>query len=103
VGPNGDTAIRLAISAKAVPFKFTNGLDIYTSTGMDADFLVSSSDRTGRLLKYNPYTGDASVLVADNIKRNKNGEFWVALNSERLGTITNDAPDPIGMKFNEEA
>ncbi|MBA0742718.1 hypothetical protein Gogos_015741, partial [Gossypium gossypioides] len=133
VGPNGGTAIRLAISAKGVPFKFTNGLDIDTSTGMvyftdsssllqirDADFLVSSRDKTERLLKYNPYTGDVSILykglafpngvalsairlfsVADNIKRNKNGEFWVALNNGRLGTITNGAPDPIGMKFNQ--
>lgn len=35
VGPNGGTAIRLAISAaNGAPFKFTNGLDIDTSTGM---------------------------------------------------------------------
>ncbi|MBA0805223.1 hypothetical protein Gohar_004756, partial [Gossypium harknessii] len=38
----------------------------------------------------------------NNIKRNKNGEFWVALNSGRLGTIENGVLDPIGMKFNEE-
>ncbi|KAG8479585.1 hypothetical protein CXB51_029329 [Gossypium anomalum] len=166
VGPNGGTAIRLAISAASgAPFKFTNGLDIDTSTGMvyfidsstlfqrrDADFLISSGDRTGRLLKYNPYNGDVSVLcdglafpnwvafsannsfllvnesikrrilkfnvhdpkaapkvflelprVPDNIKRNEKGEFWVALNSGRLGTLGNGAPDPIGMRFNEEA
>ncbi|XP_040959395.1 protein STRICTOSIDINE SYNTHASE-LIKE 10 [Gossypium hirsutum] len=145
VGPNGDTVIKLAILAKGVPFKFTNGLDIDTSTGMvyftdssilfqrrDADFFISSSARTGRLLKYNPYTRDVFVLydglafpngvalsannsfilvnesikkrilkfnmprVLNYIKRNKNG-------SRRLGIIENDAPDPIKMKFNEEA
>ncbi|TYG47779.1 hypothetical protein ES288_D11G368600v1 [Gossypium darwinii] len=118
----------------------------------DADFLISSGDRTGRLLKYNPYNGDVSVLydslafpngvalsannsfllvnesikrrilkfnvhdpkaapkvflelprVPDNIKRNEKGEFWVALNSGRLGTLGNGVPDPIGMRFNEEA
>ncbi|KAG8479626.1 hypothetical protein CXB51_029389 [Gossypium anomalum] len=166
VGPNGGTAIRLAISAaNGAPFKFTNGLDIDTSTGMvyftdsstlfqrrDADFLISSADTTGRLLKYNPYNGEVSVLhdglafpngvafsannsfllvnesikrrilkfnvhdpkaapkvflelprVPDNIKRNDKGEFWVALNSGRLGTLGNGVPDPIGMRFNEEA
>ncbi|KAG4177093.1 hypothetical protein ERO13_A11G292081v2 [Gossypium hirsutum] len=118
----------------------------------DADFLISSGDRTGRLLKYNPYNGDVSVLydglafpngvafsannsfllvnesikrrilkfnvhdpksapkvflelprVPDNIKRNEKGEFWVALNSSRLGALGNGVPDPIGMRFNEEA
>ncbi|KAK5795076.1 hypothetical protein PVK06_036333 [Gossypium arboreum] len=72
VGPNGGSAIKLAILTEGVPFKFKNGLDIDTSTKMiyftdssilfqrrDADFLISSSDRTGQLLKYNPYTGDA--------------------------------------------
>ncbi|TYI03384.1 hypothetical protein ES332_A11G335100v1 [Gossypium tomentosum] len=143
VGPNGGTAIRLAISAaNGAPFKFTNGLDIDTSTGM-VYFTDSSTlfqRRTGRLLKYNPYNGDVSVLydglafpngvafsannsfllfnvhdpkaapkvflelprVPDNIKRNEKGEFWVALNSGRLGALGNGVPDPIGMRFNEE-
>ncbi|MBA0656099.1 hypothetical protein Goklo_008494, partial [Gossypium klotzschianum] len=34
VRPNDGTAIRLAISAERVPFKFTNGLDIDTMTRM---------------------------------------------------------------------
>ncbi|KAG8480587.1 hypothetical protein CXB51_024538 [Gossypium anomalum] len=139
VGPNGGTTIKLAILTEGVPFKFTNGLDIDTSTGIfyftdssilfqrrDADFLISSSDRIGRLLKYNPYIRDIFVLydglafpnevalsannsfilfnmhgpkaapkifaklprISNYIKRNENG-------SGRLGTIENDAPDPI--------
>ncbi|KAK5776158.1 hypothetical protein PVK06_044117 [Gossypium arboreum] len=40
--------------------------------------------------------------IPDNIKRNKNGEFWVALNRRRLRTIDNGTPDLIRMKFNEE-
>ncbi|XP_016726366.2 protein STRICTOSIDINE SYNTHASE-LIKE 10 [Gossypium hirsutum] len=124
----------------------------YGTRDGDADFLISSGDRTRRLLKYNPYNGDVSVLydglafpngvalsannsfllvnesikrrilkfnvhdpkaapkvflelprVPDNIKRNEKGEFWVALNSGRLGTLGNGVPDPIGMRFNEEA
>ncbi|KAG4177321.1 hypothetical protein ERO13_A11G298325v2 [Gossypium hirsutum] len=155
VGPNGGTAIRLAISAaNGAPFKFTNGLDIDTSTGM-VYFTDSSTlfqRRYIRLLKYNSYNGEVSVLhdglafpnrvafsannsfllvnesikrrilkfnvhdpkaapkvflelprVPDNIKRNEKGEFWVALNSGRLGTLGNGVPDPIGMRFNEEA
>ncbi|MBA0871671.1 hypothetical protein Goshw_028805, partial [Gossypium schwendimanii] len=65
----------------------------------DADFLISSNARTRRLLKYNPYKGVVFVLyngLAFPNGRNKNG-------SRRLGIIENDAPDPIKMKFNEEA
>ncbi|OMO93702.1 Six-bladed beta-propeller, TolB-like protein [Corchorus capsularis] len=52
--------------------------------------------------------------IADNIKRNEKGEFWVGLNSER-GRIQNDdvvkakllfgdwvIPDPVGVKYDEE-
>lgn len=31
----------------------------------DADFLISSNDRTGQLLKYNPYTGNVYILYND--------------------------------------
>ncbi|MBA0756770.1 hypothetical protein Gogos_020498, partial [Gossypium gossypioides] len=33
--------------------------------------------------------------VPDNIKMNHKGEFWVALNTGRLGEIKDDVPDPI--------
>ncbi|KAK8281297.1 hypothetical protein V6Z11_D09G231500 [Gossypium hirsutum] len=172
VGPYGGVAEKLATSAEGVPFKFTNGVDIDTKTGMvyftdsstviqrrNVDSLLRSLDQTGRLLKYNPYTKEVSVIykglvfpngvalsknnsfllvaestrmrilkfnlegakaknmskvfadpevfavlprVLDNIKRNKDGDFWVALNTGRLESIQSDAPDPIGIKYNEE-
>ncbi|XP_022718023.1 protein STRICTOSIDINE SYNTHASE-LIKE 10-like [Durio zibethinus] len=167
VGPNGGVAQTLATSAEGIPFRFTNGLDIDTNTGVVyftdsslifqrrfADFLIrSTNDRSGRLLKYDLFTRKVYVLhkglmfpngialskngsflllaesikrrilkfkldadansyvpevfaqlprVPDNIKRNENGEFWVALNAGRLWSIQNDAPDPIGIKYDQE-
>ncbi|WRX13913.1 Strictosidine synthase [Theobroma cacao] len=170
VGPNGGVAQQLATSAEGVPFRFTNGLDIDSKTGKvyftDSSIFFQrryhlllriTSDRSGRLLKYDPRTKDVTVmyrglmfpngvalnadnsylLVAesttmrilkfrlegeansyipelfiqlsrtpDNIQRNKNGEFWVGLNSGRSGRIQDDAyaklPDPVGVKLNQE-
>ncbi|GMI64272.1 hypothetical protein like AT3G57030 [Hibiscus trionum] len=168
VGPYGGVAKRLATSAQGTPFGFTNGIDIDTKTGIvyftdssivfqrrDVDSLLRSSDRTGRFLKYDPYTREVTVLydglvfpngvalsannsfvlvaestrfrilkfnletqakrednapqvfaelprVPDNVKRNENGEFWVALNPGRSGTAPNDVPDPVAIKFDEE-
>ncbi|XWS10926.1 hypothetical protein CRYUN_Cryun38cG0040300 [Craigia yunnanensis] len=167
VGPNGGVAKRIATSAEGIPFIFTNGLDIDTNTGMVyftdssiifqrryVDYLLrSTTDRSGRLLKYDPrskkvfviYKGlvfpngvslsknNSFLLVAestrmrvlkftlegeeqsyvpevfaqlprvpDNIKRNKNGEFWIALNTGRSGSIQNNVSDPIGIKYDEE-
>ncbi|KAL4271720.1 hypothetical protein GQ457_13G024940 [Hibiscus cannabinus] len=164
VGPYGGVVKRLATSAEGDPFRFTNGVDIDTETGIvyftdssvsfqrrDVDSLLRSSDRTGRLLKYDPYTKKVSVLydglvfpngvalsannsfllvaesmrfrilkfnlasqdyvpevfaqlprVPDNVKRNGNGEFWVALNAGRSGTAPSDVPDPIAIKFDEQ-
>ncbi|KAL1154368.1 hypothetical protein V6Z11_A09G236100 [Gossypium hirsutum] len=160
VGPYGGVAEKLATSAGGIPFKFTNGLDIDTKTGMvyftdsstviqrrNVDSLLRSLDQTGRLLKYNPYTKEVHVIynglvfpneaalsknnsfllvaestrmrilkfnlesgakaknivrMPDNIKRNKDGDFWVALNTGRSESIQSDASDPIGVKYNEK-
>ncbi|MBA0739790.1 hypothetical protein Gogos_013026 [Gossypium gossypioides] len=118
-----------------------------------ADLLSrSSTDQTGRLLRYDPRAKRASVMykglmfsngvvlsqnrsfllvaetirkrilkfnledvnglnnnklkvfvelprVPDNIKMNEKGEFWVALNTGRLGETSNDGSDPIGVKY----
>ncbi|MBA0857564.1 hypothetical protein Goshw_014076 [Gossypium schwendimanii] len=33
---------------------------------------------------------------------NEKGEFWVALNTRRLGETSNDGSDPIGVKYDGE-
>ncbi|MBA0557898.1 hypothetical protein Golob_014940, partial [Gossypium lobatum] len=92
-----------------------------------ADLLSRSSiDRTGRLLRYDPPAKRASRIlkfnledvnglnnnkpkvfaelprVLDNIKMNEKEEFWVALNTRRLGETSNDGSDPIGVKYDGE-
>ncbi|KAL1146060.1 hypothetical protein V6Z11_A11G344700 [Gossypium hirsutum] len=73
-------------------------------------FLLVNESIKRRILKFNVHDPKAAPKVflelprvLDNIKRNEKGEFWVALNSGRLGTLGNGVPDPIGMRFNEEA
>ncbi|KAK6252056.1 hypothetical protein QUC31_013776 [Theobroma cacao] len=111
VGPNGGVAQQLATSAEGVPFRFTNGLDIDSTTGV-VYFTDSSIFFQRRDLAFsNDVTLDADnsyLLVAESdiIQRNKNGEFWVGLISGRSGRIQNDAytklPDPVGVKFDQE-
>ncbi|XP_052483661.1 LOW QUALITY PROTEIN: protein STRICTOSIDINE SYNTHASE-LIKE 10 [Gossypium raimondii] len=164
IRPNGGIAQTLVTSIEGIPFKFINGLDIESSTGVIyftdsnttfqrryADFLSRSIDISERLLKYDLHTKNASVIytslmfpngvalsknhsfllvaetirtrilkfnlgtnnfepevfvvllrVPDNIKMNHKGEFWVALNAGRFGEIDDDAPDPIGIKYDRE-
>ncbi|KDP31453.1 hypothetical protein JCGZ_11829 [Jatropha curcas] len=177
VGPMGGVPTQLAASAEGVPFRFANGLDIDPKTGAvyftdssiffqrrEYIWAILSSDRSGRLLKYDPNSKKVTVLfkglafpngvalsndnsfvlvaevgmlrilkfkllnndnnnemqeevfaelgrLPDNIKRNDNGEFWVALNSGRgkiqkykeetinEGWVFND---PVGIKFSED-
>ncbi|KAF2308781.1 hypothetical protein GH714_017862 [Hevea brasiliensis] len=176
VGPKGGVPTLLAASAEGVPFRFTNALDIDPKTGVvyftDSSIYfqrrvyilaIMSSDKSGRLLKYDPNSKKVTVLfeglafpngvalskdnsfiivaesgrmkilkfklvnteiqapgevfsqlgrVPDNIKRNKNGEFWVALNSGRgkIQSLDNKQEtyggwfmnDPVGIKFSED-
>ncbi|KAK8338170.1 hypothetical protein V6Z11_1Z135400 [Gossypium hirsutum] len=151
VGPYGGVAEKLATSAGGIPFKFTNGLDIDTKTGMvyftdnstynpytkevhviynglvfpnevalskNNSFLLVAESTRMRILKFNLESGakaknmsevfaDPEVFavlprVPDNIKRNKDGDFWVALNTGRSESIQSDASDPIGVKYNEK-
>lgn len=144
----GGPAQQVATSAAGGPFRFLNGLEIDGRTGMvyftDSSTiyqrrgwttLVSSGDRTGRLLQYNPNTGRVEVLMSqigfangvalsrdgsfllvgetttstihrfwlrgprartsevfrhlqappDGIKRNVNGDFWVAIHDNLVG------------------
>ncbi|KAF9623578.1 hypothetical protein IFM89_003368 [Coptis chinensis] len=116
VGPNGGQATLLASTAGGVPFRFTNNLVIHPETGVvyftDSSTIFTRKDHlcvtltgdiTGRLMEYNPISGEVIVrtkefwlegakantaeIIAelpgapDNIKRRANGEFWVAINN----------------------
>ncbi|KAK6235312.1 hypothetical protein SCA6_010649 [Theobroma cacao] len=145
VGPEGGLATSLVTEAEGVPLRFTNDLDIddegniyftdSSSIYQRRNFmqLVFSSESSGRLLKYNPHTKEATVLVRniqfpngvslsndgsflvfcegclgrlhkywlkgekagtsevfailpgfpDNVRTNKDGEFWVAIHCRR--------------------
>ncbi|CAD6249116.1 unnamed protein product [Miscanthus lutarioriparius] len=77
VGPGGGGATVLAADVDGVPLRFTNGVDVDQVTG-DVFFTDSSmnypwsqhervtvtGDSSGRLMKYDPKTGQATVLQA---------------------------------------
>jgi len=77
VGPGGGEATVLAAEADGVPLRFTNGVDVDQVTG-DVFFTDSSinyprsqheratatGDSSGRLIKYDPKTGQVTVLQA---------------------------------------
>jgi sugar lactone lactonase YvrE len=77
VGPRGGEATVLAAEADGVPLRFTNGVDVDQVTG-DVFFTDSSmnyprsqhervtatGDSSGRLMKYDPKTGQVTVLQA---------------------------------------
>ncbi|KAH7516436.1 hypothetical protein FEM48_Zijuj10G0135000 [Ziziphus jujuba var. spinosa] len=166
VGPNGGVAQQLATSAEGIPFRFTNGLDIDSQTGMvyftDTSMIfqrrayigsTNSREHTGRLMQYDPQTKRVTVLLRglafangvalskdnsfllvaesttyrilkfwlrgdkvhtselfaqlerspDNIKRNTNGEFWIAMNTGRdLFHTPIEKLDPVGIKVDGE-
>ncbi|KMT11793.1 hypothetical protein BVRB_5g104950 [Beta vulgaris subsp. vulgaris] len=75
VGSNGGIATSVATSAEGILFRFLNALDIDSESG-DVYFTDSSShhhrweytaidstDRSGRLMRYNPKTGRTIVLL----------------------------------------
>ncbi|XVE74453.1 hypothetical protein DITRI_Ditri12bG0018600 [Diplodiscus trichospermus] len=99
---------------------FPNGVAL----SKDNSFLLVSESTKMRVLKFRledeakGYVPDQFAQLSrtpDNIKRNANGEFWVALNSGR-GKIQKDAQskllgeseipwfamDPIGVKYDED-
>ncbi|XP_022717754.1 protein STRICTOSIDINE SYNTHASE-LIKE 10-like [Durio zibethinus] len=86
---------------------FPNGIAL----SKNGSFLLLAESIKRRILKFkldadaNSYVPEVFAQlprVPDNIKRNENGEFWVALNAGRLWSIQNDAPDPIGIKYDQE-
>ncbi|XVF78783.1 hypothetical protein PTKIN_Ptkin14bG0164300 [Pterospermum kingtungense] len=106
VGPNGGVAKQIATSAEGVPFRFTNGLDIDTNTGMvyftdsstlfqrrNVDALIRSPfDRSGRLLQYNPYTKRTSLIYRglvfpNGVALSKNNSFLLVAESGRMRVL----------------
>ncbi|EOY01478.1 Calcium-dependent phosphotriesterase superfamily protein, putative [Theobroma cacao] len=78
VGPNGGVAQQLATSAEGVPFRFTNGLDIDSTTGVvyftDSSIFFQrsyylllriTSNRSRLLLKYDSQIKNVSVMYRD--------------------------------------
>lgn len=91
---------------------FPNGVAL----SKDKSFLLLVETGTLKILRLwlrGPKANDLELFAQllgfpDNIKRNKNGEFWVAMNNER-GRISHNltghhinVPDLVGAKFDEE-
>nr|XP_010904618.1 protein STRICTOSIDINE SYNTHASE-LIKE 10-like [Elaeis guineensis] len=87
---------------------FPNGLAISN----DNTFLLIAETSTCRVLKYwlqGPRTGTFKVFAElpgypDNIKRNPRGEFWVALNQDKLqlnGQTTLEQ-HPVALRLSQE-
>ncbi|KAG1327509.1 Calcium-dependent phosphotriesterase superfamily protein isoform 2 [Cocos nucifera] len=87
---------------------FPNGLAISN----DNTFLLIAETSTCRVLKYwlqGPRTGTIKVFAElpgypDNIKRNPRGEFWVALNQNKLQLNGQTAPEqhPVALRLSQE-
>jgi sugar lactone lactonase YvrE len=94
VGPQGGQATRLVSEVEGIPLKFTNDLDIdeqgivyFTDSSVvyqRRNFiqLAFSAEPSGRVLKYNPQTKEASLLVGNiqlpnGLSLSKDGSFFV--------------------------
>ncbi|KAK4255313.1 hypothetical protein QN277_008326 [Acacia crassicarpa] len=94
VGPEGGLATSLTTEAEGVPLRFTNDVDVdaegnvyFTDSSTKyprRNFiqLVFSGENSGRVLKYNPATGETTVLVRNvqfpnGISLSKDGSFFV--------------------------
>ncbi|KAK4408386.1 protein STRICTOSIDINE SYNTHASE-LIKE 3 [Sesamum angolense] len=94
VGPEGGLATSLTTQAEGVPLGFMNDLDIddegnvyFTDSSSNyrrRDFmqLLFSGEDSGRLLKYDPYTKETTVLVRNlqfpnGVSLSKDGSFFV--------------------------
>ncbi|GJU38592.1 strictosidine synthase-like 3-like protein [Tanacetum coccineum] len=94
VGPQGGLATPLATEVEGVPLKFTNDLDLdqdgniyFTDSSTKYQrrnfmHLVFSAEDSGRLIKYDPNTKRATVLVRNlqfpnGVSLSKDGSFFV--------------------------
>ncbi|KAI9071135.1 hypothetical protein K1719_040431 [Acacia pycnantha] len=90
---------------------FANGVAL----NKDGSFLLVAESSSRKINKFwlkgsKIYTSELFATVEkapDNIKRDKNGDFWVGLNNNRAssGNATNKGSlghDPVGVKFDEK-
>ncbi|KAL0437091.1 UNVERIFIED_CONTAM: protein STRICTOSIDINE SYNTHASE-LIKE 3 [Sesamum radiatum] len=94
VGPEGGLATSLTTQVEGVPLGFTNDLDIddegnvyFTDSSSNyrrRNFmqLLFSGEDSGRLLKYDPYTKETTVLIRNlqfpnGVSMSKDGSFFV--------------------------
>ncbi|PPR90065.1 hypothetical protein GOBAR_AA30614 [Gossypium barbadense] len=120
VGPKGGVAQVLANSSEGIPFRFTNGLDIDNNTGVVyftdssiifqrryADLLSrSSTDRTGRLLRYDPRAKRASVMYKglmfpNGVALSQNRSFLLVAETTRKRILKFNLGDEGGLNNNE--
>ncbi|KAK4404784.1 protein STRICTOSIDINE SYNTHASE-LIKE 10 [Sesamum angolense] len=113
VGPEGGLASQLVREVEGQPLRFTNDMDIddkedviyFTESSTEfyrREFMSSvlTMDMTGKLMKYDITRKEVTVLLRglafangvslsfpDNIRRNSEGDFWVALHS-KTGLLT---------------
>ncbi|KAK9116267.1 hypothetical protein Sjap_015214 [Stephania japonica] len=102
VGRNGGVARLVASTAEGMPFRFTNGLDVDQSNGIvyftDSSVsyqrwqhleLFTSGDSTGRLMKYDPSTGEVMVLLrglgfANGVALSRDASYLLVAETSRL-------------------
>ncbi|KAM7252036.1 hypothetical protein ACFE04_023919 [Oxalis oulophora] len=94
------------VTVMAWGLAFPNGVAL----SKDKSFLLVAEGGTQRILKFQlnrafstPQLFRQLNRIPDNIKRNQEGHFWVALNSGRTftRTIPNTFQDPIGIKLDQ--
>ncbi|KAL6130012.1 hypothetical protein ACLB2K_068394 [Fragaria x ananassa] len=136
-GPYGGVAQVLAISVEGFPFRFLNGVDIDHQSGMvyftdtsaiyqrrNWELSVSTGDKTGRLMRYDPSTKNVTVLLhglafANGVALSKDSDFVLVtqttaknvlrywLQGPRANTVDTffnlrGAPDNINININGE-
>ncbi|KAM7251242.1 hypothetical protein ACFE04_023125 [Oxalis oulophora] len=94
------------VTVMAWGLAFPNGVAL----SRDKSFLLVAEGGTQRIIKFQlnqayptPQLFRQLIRAPDNIKRNQEGHFWIALNSGRTftSTLPNISQDPIGMKLDQ--
>ncbi|XP_068642039.1 protein STRICTOSIDINE SYNTHASE-LIKE 10-like [Aristolochia californica] len=105
VGPKGGVATPEVVNVEGNPLGFVDGIDINQETGMvyftdastvfqrkDNSMVVSTGDRTGRLISYNPITKEVKVLLRglpfpNGVSVSKNNSFLLISQTSTLNIM----------------